>query len=107
MKEKQSHQLLRNEVGRGNTTYIPFYHRCESCFHLMGVDLVYNSTYHPVIVGVDGQPDLSPPTPSHSALAAGRERVARDLLLLLTKEKQVAGQLLEGLTEAADNVGRW
>lgn len=73
----------------------------------MGVDLVYNSTFHPVIVGVDGQPDLSPPTPAHAALAAGRERVARDLLLLLTKETQVAGQLLDGLTEAADNVGKW
>lgn len=71
----------------------------------MAVDLVYNSTFHPVIVGVDGQPDLSPPTPALPVLAAGREQVVRDLLTLLTRDKQAAGQVLEALTEAADNVG--
>lgn len=89
------------------TPHLPSFRRCEGCYHLMAVDLVYNSTFYPVIVGVDGQPDLSPPTPAHPALAAGREKVVRDLLMLLTRNKQVAGQVLEALTEAADNVGTW
>ena len=67
--------------------------------------MAYNSTFHPTIVGVDGQPDLFPPVPPHPTLAAGREQVARDLLTLLTRETEVAGHLQEALTEAADNVG--
>ncbi|XP_063846462.1 uncharacterized protein LOC135092138 [Scylla paramamosain] len=83
----------------------PRRYRCEGCYHLLGVDLVYNSTFHPTIVEVDGQPDLSPPTPAHPVLAAGRERVARDVLTLLTRETKVAGHVQEALAEAADNVG--
>ncbi|MPC51560.1 hypothetical protein E2C01_045409 [Portunus trituberculatus] len=84
----------------------PRRYRCEGCYHLLGVDLVYNSTFHPTIVEVDGQPDLSPPTPAHPVLAAGREQVAGNVLTLLTREKKVAEHVQEALVEAADNVGR-
>lgn len=99
--------MFRNAPQNPSFKELPSLCRCEGCYHLMAVDLVYNSTFNPVIVGVDGQPDLSHPTPAHPALAAGREEVVRDLLTLLTRDKQVAGQVLEALTEAADNVGTW
>ncbi|XP_042214337.1 uncharacterized protein LOC121860980 isoform X1 [Homarus americanus] len=83
-------------------------YRCEGCYQLLGVDLVYNSTFYPAVLGVSGQPDLSftsADLDAHNAHAVGRIQVARDVMTLLTRDVQVASQVNEALTEAADNLG--
>ncbi|KAK8752902.1 hypothetical protein OTU49_008200, partial [Cherax quadricarinatus] len=83
-------------------------YRCEGCYQLLGVDLVYNSSFHPAVLGVSGQPDLSFTTADQEASnthVLGRIQVARDLLLLLTRDTQVAPQVNDALVEASDNLG--
>ncbi|XP_069174799.1 cadherin-like and PC-esterase domain-containing protein 1 [Procambarus clarkii] len=83
-------------------------YRCEGCYQLLGIDLVYNSSFYPALLGVSGQPDLSF-TESHLAAhnphALGRIQVAGDVLTLLTREAQVVPQVNEALVEASDNLG--
>ncbi|XP_068243038.1 cadherin-like and PC-esterase domain-containing protein 1 isoform X2 [Palaemon carinicauda] len=95
-------------------------YRCEGCYQLLGVDLIYNSTYHPAIMDVTGQPDLSfnqqdgpsiqqqqqrPPTPFHLSHIFGRSQVAKDMLRLLLDESKVAPEVNQALVETADNLG--
>ncbi|XP_071525533.1 uncharacterized protein [Panulirus ornatus] len=91
-----------------NLRRAPQRYRCEGCYQLLSVDLVYNSSFHPAIVGISGQPDLSFSTTDsagHSGHTTGRIQVARDVLTLLTKDVQVSHSVNEGLSEASDNLG--
>ncbi|CAL4103395.1 unnamed protein product, partial [Meganyctiphanes norvegica] len=89
--------------------------RCDNCFQLLAVELVYNSTFHPSIIEVNGQPDLSSQEQPNDALgpkqwresltSVGRTQVAQDLLDMLTKEDKVADDVQEMFDEAMDNIG--
>ncbi|XP_069972371.1 cadherin-like and PC-esterase domain-containing protein 1 [Penaeus vannamei] len=84
--------------------------RCEGCYQLLSVELVYNTTFHPAVISINGQPDLSLhdqsfPAHAHGGRGGGRGQVAKDMLTLLTSEKEVSAEVYEALTEAADNLG--
>ncbi|XP_066979373.1 cadherin-like and PC-esterase domain-containing protein 1 [Macrobrachium rosenbergii] len=97
--------------------------RCEGCYQLLGVDLIYNSTYHPAVMDVTGQPDLSfsqqeapsvqqqqsrqqrPPAVFHPSHVFGRSKVTRDMLQVLLGEAKVAQEVNQALVETADNLG--
>lgn len=98
------------------------YGRCEGCYQLLGVDLVYNSTFHPAVLEISGQPDLTVlPSLQHHIQPAldqpapapvtthtlGRIQVAKDVLTVLHKDVQVAEQLHEMLIEGTENLGEY
>ncbi|XP_021925396.1 cadherin-like and PC-esterase domain-containing protein 1 [Zootermopsis nevadensis] len=46
------------------------HYRCENCFQLLAVEIMYNSSFYPVVLGVSGQPSLGVDSLNNSAPSA-------------------------------------
>ena len=75
--------------------------------------MIYNTSFYPVVLEVNGQPDLSihsidskkPESQSDKEFNAGVLDLTKDLLKLLTSRRNEASALHQTLNEASENVG--
>lgn len=81
-------------------------YRCQHCFQLLGIDLIFNSTFHPVILEVNGQPNLQE-TPRDDGWAAnGVKRSLLDSVFgLLFENSSIAQDVADALEDSADSIG--
>ncbi|XP_071961477.1 cadherin-like and PC-esterase domain-containing protein 1 [Antedon mediterranea] len=81
--------------------------KCKHCFQLLGFDLIFNSTLHPVIIEVNGHPDLdfSKDANEWSAGDHTQQTVIDDTLKILFSNSSVALDVAEALETLNLNIG--
>jgi hypothetical protein len=91
-------------------------HRCQNCFQLLAVELMYNSSFYPVVLDVSGQPSVgvdslndtasSVPLAAESASGRAQENVRQslfsDTLKLLFATDSVHRSVFDSLQVAAE-----
>ncbi|KAJ9578935.1 hypothetical protein L9F63_024959, partial [Diploptera punctata] len=81
-------------------------YRCEHCYQLLSVEIMYNSSFYPVVLGVSGQPNLGTEvlnnTPPSGVQENLRQALLSDTLGLLFASDSVHRSLFDSLQLAAE-----
>lgn len=79
--------------------------RCRHCFHLLGIDVVFNSSLYPTIMEVNGQPNLQENRKEGRRINKIKRFVVSDMMTLLYEPSSVAREVTDAILESSDNIG--
>ncbi|XP_066995044.2 cadherin-like and PC-esterase domain-containing protein 1 [Anabrus simplex] len=85
-------------------------YRCEHCFQLLAVDLLYNTSFYPLVMDVNGQPGLGADGPAAAPAASDngrpqeslRRSIVGDMFKLLFATDRVHNDVFEALQSVAE-----
>ncbi|XP_033114618.1 cadherin-like and PC-esterase domain-containing protein 1 [Anneissia japonica] len=81
-------------------------YKCKNCFQLLGFDLIFNSTLHPVIIEVNGHPYLDVSKEANEwAASETRQTIIDDTINILFSNSSVAIDVAEALETLHLNIG--
>ncbi|XP_038054432.1 cadherin-like and PC-esterase domain-containing protein 1 [Patiria miniata] len=82
------------------------HYRCKNCFQLLGFDIIFNSTLHPMVVEVNGQPHLQANSDTTGwASKTIKQNAVDDAIAILLSETKVAKDVALALEHLHLNVG--
>ncbi|XP_077979695.1 cadherin-like and PC-esterase domain-containing protein 1 [Glandiceps talaboti] len=81
-------------------------YRCKNCFQVLGFDLIFNSTLHPIVVEVNGQPHMQA-TSSDDGWASNtiKQNAIDDTVGILFAKTPVADEVAEALEQLDSSIG--
>ncbi|XP_071784213.1 cadherin-like and PC-esterase domain-containing protein 1 [Asterias amurensis] len=82
------------------------HYRCKNCFQLLGFDIIFNSTLHPMVVEVNGQPHLHTNQDTNGwASTTIKQNAVDDAVSILLSQTLVAKDVAHALEHLHLNVG--
>ncbi|XP_070558831.1 cadherin-like and PC-esterase domain-containing protein 1 [Ptychodera flava] len=81
-------------------------YRCKNCFQLLGFDLIFNASLHPIVVEVNGQPHMQASS-SDDGWASNtiKQNAIDDTVGILFSKTSVAEEVSEALEQLDSNIG--
>ncbi|XP_072174301.1 cadherin-like and PC-esterase domain-containing protein 1 [Diadema setosum] len=81
-------------------------YRCEHCFQLLGFDIIFNSTLHPIVVEVTGQPHLQPNNADQQWAGTNiKQTTVKESMAMMFSTRRVAGEVADALASIGPGVG--
>ncbi|XP_013411217.1 cadherin-like and PC-esterase domain-containing protein 1 [Lingula anatina] len=82
-------------------------YRCQNCYQLLAFDVIFNSTFYPAVVEVNGQPDMQEGHEGGNNWASNvvKRGAADELLSMLFSRTSVVDDVVRAVKELDSNIG--